>query len=809
MAKALLSAFLQDLLENLPASQTKHILKKFKCLDQLKDVLLKLNALVDDAEEKQFTEGDAVKRWLNELQQNYYHLEELLGEITTKSSGPELQLKHDIRRFISSKKPYGEADEMKDSLRRIIENLEHLAKEKDAFGLRELVPQKDEKEQWQELIMLSAELIKSRNHLKDHFYGREKEKKIILETLLSKGERGGNIRVIKIIGAAGTGKTAFARFIYSNIKVTTFFHIREWVTIPIKSNVCSLLKKTLEAISESEHFSPHNDFNLLQTKLKNYLAGKKFLLVVDNCLIEDRLDNWDKLISSLEEAGAKGSAVILTTRPVEDSVLVPPAQHILPLDFPSTEDCWSIFQAHAFGRWKKSYHDELLKERVGIEIINKLGNQPLAAKMVGILFQDRPHPYKWIDILRSKFLHTKLHADLGIPLFLILCYLDLPGKLRLCLAYMSIFPKGYEFKQKDIIFLWMAQGFLHQSGKSMEEVGNEYFSFLLMRSFFQPSPSDGDSCIMHSLVHDLASYAFEESSKHHLTYEPSIEDFLKTFPDENSHLLRTILPLGQEPRHNNTLRRNVQEPENLQEIIRSSFSSFSFTNESEETTQEAVGEILSASTGSNLPAVDPPSLDTSIIGLDELSGGQLSPQIKKDEPLEVTFDIPNINISKNDIQSPFVEVDDPITVQAANTPDTAPHSEVQASSSEDSDDQLSSVEMFKVTTLSQLKELSPDLKSLKIEGFESLEALPDDLLSEIPTLQELHIVDCSSLKSFPSSGQQHYLDLLSAIFCIRLQQIPLKVPHIISSAETEEEGRQHLTSSINHVAIITWQSRDE
>ncbi|PKI62806.1 hypothetical protein CRG98_016757 [Punica granatum] len=74
-----------------------------------------------------------------------------------------------------------------------------------------------------------------------------------------------------------------------------------------------------------------------------------------------------------------------------------------------------------------------------------------------------------------------------------------------------LFPQDYVLEPRELVYLWMAQGFINKprgSGKTLEEVGYDYFKELLSRSFFQDIKEDlyGDimSCRMHDLMHDLA-----------------------------------------------------------------------------------------------------------------------------------------------------------------------------------------------------------------------------------------------------------------------------------------------------------------
>ena len=58
--------------------------------DKMKTVLLTVNAVLSDAEEKQIT-NMAVKEWVNELKDAAYHAEDLLDEIATIALQCELE----------------------------------------------------------------------------------------------------------------------------------------------------------------------------------------------------------------------------------------------------------------------------------------------------------------------------------------------------------------------------------------------------------------------------------------------------------------------------------------------------------------------------------------------------------------------------------------------------------------------------------------------------------------------------------------------------------------------------------------------
>ncbi|XP_027193530.1 putative disease resistance protein At3g14460 [Cicer arietinum] len=547
MGRALLSVFLHDLLDNLLLLTSKPFIinKPPKYQRKLIATLQLHDSLVDDAEHKQFTtKTQAIKDWLNSLQYAVYSLEELLlqwQEVTTNTK------KFGV--FSKSNKP---KRDLKSQILGIIDRLVDLSKMKDVLGIAQSVT-------WRESLhgLFPCSVVLDNyfygNYPKDYFYGREQEEKFVLDILLlsTTTTSSEHIKVINIEGKGGAGKTAFVDVIYFNHKVKGCFDLRAWVNVPYRASINFIAKKILEAVTEE--FVNENDFHELSKKLKESFEGKKFLLVLDDIRIqpEDATKNWNMLVDSLFEAATGGSAIVLTSDPDDDnddddddSLLVPQANHTFQLGMLSSENSWSIFVVHAFGQMDLHEYPELVA--VGKEILNRLGNLPLAAKMIGSLLQDKVQLSEWVDILRNKLIDEG-DVNLPIPAFLVVCYLDLPAELKRCFAYLSLFPKGYEFKKKEMVLLWMAQGFLQNSNsksnhKSMEDIGDEYFGYVIMRSFLQPFGS-GLSFTMHNLVHDLATYVFGKSYKHHLSYSRTRQDFSESILGTNGKLLRTILPV--------------------------------------------------------------------------------------------------------------------------------------------------------------------------------------------------------------------------------------------------------------------------
>ncbi|KAJ9160431.1 hypothetical protein P3X46_025832 [Hevea brasiliensis] len=110
----------------------------------------------------------------------------------------------------------------------------------------------------------------------------------------------------------------------------------------------------------------------------------------------------------------------------------------------------------------------------------------------------------WLSIQNNNVLNASYKKE-NIESILKLSCDHLPSNLKQCFAYCSMFPKDFDFEKEELIWLWMAEGFVVPSS---EDEGNKYSNALLQNSFFQDVVRDEygniGKCKMHDLVHDLA-----------------------------------------------------------------------------------------------------------------------------------------------------------------------------------------------------------------------------------------------------------------------------------------------------------------
>ncbi|GAV75247.1 LRR_1 domain-containing protein/NB-ARC domain-containing protein, partial [Cephalotus follicularis] len=120
---------------------------------------------------------------------------------------------------------------------------------------------------------------------------------------------------------------------------------------------------------------------------------------------------------------------------------------------------------------------------------------------------------EWESVLESELWKVE-EAEKGLFPPLLLSYYDLSPLVRRCFSYCAIFPKDYVMEKYELIKLWMAQGYFGEIGsRDMEDIGEECFRSLVMRSLFQDVKYRAHfretTVKMHDIVHDFAQFLAE------------------------------------------------------------------------------------------------------------------------------------------------------------------------------------------------------------------------------------------------------------------------------------------------------------
>jgi hypothetical protein len=274
---------------------------------KLEITLVSINKVLDDAEKKQYHDLD-VKDWLDDVSDEVYEVEQLLDVIATDAA----QQKGMIQRFLS-----GSFNRFESRIKVLLKRLIVFAELTEILQLRELTSGDYEGG--------GSDFATSSFMDESIIYGREREKEEIINFLLSDGYN--RVSIISIVGLMGMGKTALAQLVYNDNRIQEQFEFKAWVHVPESFGCLRLNEEIL-------------DFQLL-----HWLAGDKYLLVLDDAWIKNR-NMLEHLLLLFNQESSRGKMIVTTTDTEVASVMR--STRILHLRQLEESDSWSLFVRYAF-----------------------------------------------------------------------------------------------------------------------------------------------------------------------------------------------------------------------------------------------------------------------------------------------------------------------------------------------------------------------------------------------------------------------------------------------------------------------------
>ncbi|XP_059460868.1 putative disease resistance RPP13-like protein 3 isoform X2 [Corylus avellana] len=313
--------------------------------------------------------------------------------------------------------------------------------------------------------------------------------------------------VVSIIGMGGSGKTTLAGKIYNNVVIQNHFNCRAWVCISQNFRTRDLLLEILKfEMPKSNELTRKKLFKYssedeLKNKLFRCLQGSRYLVVMDNIW---RSEVWDEIRSAFPD-DSNGSRILITSRKKEVALhasLTPP--YLLP--FLSKDESWELFGRKVFRGG--TCPPEL--ETMGRQIAEGCHGLPLSiVVLAGILANKEKSFHIWSKFVGHVTSFLTHEDDSTIcQKILSLSYTNLPQHLKPCFLYFGIYSEDFEIPIRQLMHLWVAEGFIqHNCHRFSEDVAEIYLEELIDRSLIQVASrrTDGGvkTCRIHQFLRDL------------------------------------------------------------------------------------------------------------------------------------------------------------------------------------------------------------------------------------------------------------------------------------------------------------------
>ncbi|EES10297.1 hypothetical protein BDA96_05G243800 [Sorghum bicolor] len=307
------------------------------------------------------------------------------------------------------------------------------------------------------------------------------------------------VKTVSIVGVGGLGKTTLAKAVYNKLKGD--FNCGAFVPVGQNPSLEKLLKDILMDLDwrrRHELSTAVLDQRQLIDELRSFLETKRYFIVIDD-LWEKQ--SWETIKLAIDDDNNCGGRILITTRKLE---VAEKADYVYKLPPLPNDSSRKLFHTRINGDERK-YVIDYKPDEICDDIIRKCGGIPLAIITMASLLVRKPRN-KWSEICKSICFGGKDDEEAENTMrILSFSYYDLPAHLRTCLLYLSAFPEDSVIDKGSLVWMWVAEGFVHKiEGMRLFEIGEGYFNDLINRSMIQAVEYDyDDTIIIGCRVHDM------------------------------------------------------------------------------------------------------------------------------------------------------------------------------------------------------------------------------------------------------------------------------------------------------------------
>ncbi|KAL0417221.1 UNVERIFIED_CONTAM: putative late blight resistance proteinR1A-10, partial [Sesamum latifolium] len=310
--------------------------------------------------------------------------------------------------------------------------------------------------------------------------------------------------VISIIGMPGLGKTTLAGKIFSDPKIQYEFPNRIWVYISQEFTRKDIFLAILREFTKVDEDMYHKTDHELALLVATYLERSKFLIVMDDVWTTE---DWEKLQIVLPKSNKLGK-VLITSRHVGVGQYANKNRIPHRLRFLTQEESWLLFQLEIFGKPECPIELEVL----GRVIVGQCDLLPLAIVVIGGILAKKistsndmaANKNSWSKVSHSMSAYLSDDPSGRMERIIALSYDKLPYHLRPCFLYLGMFPEDFEIPVRELIRMWIAEGFIQEKyGDNLEETAENYLEDLINRNLVRVDKTRPDGRVKTCRIHDI------------------------------------------------------------------------------------------------------------------------------------------------------------------------------------------------------------------------------------------------------------------------------------------------------------------